>query len=52
METPLHTSEFADVFRGQCNGQEVAVKVLRVVANDLEQIRKVGRPQLFACVTE
>ena len=36
-----------DVWKGQYGGQEVSAKVLRVyLTSDLEQIRKVGYPQL------
>lgn len=40
---PLHYGGSADVWKGQCLGREVAVKVLRVYsAGDLGQITRVG----------
>ena len=46
-EYPLCNGGFADVWKGQRNGREVAVKVLRVYStSDFEQIRKVGRSRL------
>jgi hypothetical protein len=42
-EKPLYRGEFADVWKGQHQGGEVAAKVLRVcVVDDPGQIRKVG----------
>jgi len=42
---------FADVWKGQHDGKEVAVKILRVyLTSDFEQIRKVGRSLLSVCI--
>ena len=50
---PLRNGGFADVWMGQHNGREVAVKVLRVyLTSDFEQIRKVGRSLLALCIDE
>ncbi|KAF9643876.1 kinase-like protein [Thelephora ganbajun] len=50
---PECSSRFADVWKGRCNGREVAAKALRVYStNDFEQIRKVGTPQLVVFVNE
>lgn len=48
METPRYSGGFADVWKGRYRDQEVAVKVLRVgLTSDLDQIRRVGGPQVF-----
>jgi hypothetical protein len=44
---------FADVWKGQYQGQEVAVKVLRVYQDDdREKMKKVGCPRLVMCINE
>jgi hypothetical protein len=49
-ELPLRGG-FADVWKGQHDGREVAVKVLRVYfTSDFEQIRRVSCPQLVVCI--
>ena len=51
METPLCCGGFADVWKGQCRGQEVAAKALRVaLTSDIVRIRKVCRSQPVACI--
>jgi len=46
-EPALCRGGFADVWKGQYDGQEVSAKVLRVyLTSDLEKIRKVGCPHL------
>ena len=53
METPLYRGGFADVWKGEYDGQEVAVKVLKVSrASDFGQIRKVGCPRIVAWISE
>ena len=51
---PLCSGVFSDVWKGQCNGQEVAAKVLRLYPNlDLGFVRRVGprwRSQFFMCI--
>ena len=48
-EPPLYHGGFAEVWKGEYNGQEVSAKVLRVyLTGDLEKTRKVGCPQLSA----
>ena len=49
METPLYAGEFADVWKGQYNGHEVAIKVLKVPAGDLE---KASYPWSVVYITE
>ena len=50
--------EFADVWKRQYQGQEVAVKVLRVYQDDnhqdddREKMKKVGCPRLVMCINE
>jgi len=40
---PLYRGGFADVWKGQCEGKEVAVKVLRISSLvDPDQMRRVG----------
>jgi len=40
---------FADVWKGECHGLEVAVKVLRVYVNsDLQKMTHVSRPRISA----
>ena len=42
MGTPYCRSEFADLWKGKYNGQEVAAKTLRICqTSDLDRIRKV-----------
>ena len=48
MEPPLYTGEVADVWKGQCGGQEVAAKVLRVPMSDRERIKEVIVPNLHS----
>lgn len=44
---------FADVWKGEYNGKEVAAKGLRIyLTSDLEQIRKAGCPQLVMFINE
>jgi len=45
-EAPRFAGEFGDVWKGQHNGREVAVKVLRVPKSDLKQTRQVGCPKI------
>ena len=56
MEDPLHHGGFADVWRGQHQGRDVAARVLRVYLNDgFRKIRRVGGrryPQLVKCTNE
>ena len=48
MDVPLCHDEFAEVWKGEHQGREVAVKVLRVyVTSNLVQITKVGLLQSF-----
>ena len=50
METPLCHGGFADVWKCQYNGQEVAAKVLRVyLRDDLQRTRRVSCPLLTVC---
>ena len=52
-EIPLCKGGFADVWKGQYNGRDVASKVLRVYqTSDLKQIRKVGRSSPVAHIDE
>ena len=52
-ETPLYRGRFADVWKGQHDGREVAAKVQRVcLKNDLKQIRQVGFSLLIVCIDE
>jgi len=45
MATPQCHGGFADVWKGQYNGREVAAKALRVYStSDFGRIRKVGDP--------
>jgi hypothetical protein len=47
---PLCHGGFADVWKGQHRGREVAAKVLRVyLTSDFERIRKVDHPRLVVC---
>jgi len=53
MGIPSCRGGFADVWKGQYNGREVASKVLRVYQNgDLERIRRVGRPSSVVRIRE
>ena len=46
MDVPLCQGGFADMWKGQYHGRDIAAKALRVYqTNDFEQIRKVGCPQ-------
>jgi len=46
-EPAIYRGGFADVWKGEYNGQEVSAKVLRVyLTGNLEKTRKVGCPQL------
>ena len=48
MDVPLCHGGFAEVWKGEHQGREVAVKVLRVyVTSNLVQITKVGLLQSF-----
>ena len=50
-KTPLYHGRFADVWKGQYNGQEVAAKVLRVSSrDDLRRTRRVGCPLPAVCI--
>jgi hypothetical protein len=52
-ETPLCHGGFADVWKGQCDGREVAVKVLKVYrTSNFEKIRKVGRLRIVVRISE
>ena len=52
-ENPLDQGGFANIWKGQYDGKEVAAKVLRVyAANDVQKIRKVGYHQLVVCINE
>jgi hypothetical protein len=52
-ENPLRRGVDGRVWKGQYNGREVVVKVLRVYpASDVGKIRKAGCPRLVACVGE
>ena len=45
---PVCNGGFADVWKGQYDGRDVAVKILRVyLTSDFEQIRKVGAPSTY-----
>ena len=45
LDTPQTCGGFADVWKGNHEGKEVAAKVLRVyLTSDFEKIRKVGSP--------
>jgi hypothetical protein len=47
-ETPFYRGGFADVWKGQHLGRDVAAKGLRVYEmDDFDRIRKVGSPMLF-----
>ena len=47
-ETPLSHSGFAEVWKGNHEGKDVAAKVLRLYAgSDFEKIKKVGTTQPF-----
>ena len=49
--TPQCYGGFADVWKGQHNGQVVAAKALRVYqTSDLDRIRRVGFPSLVTSV--
>jgi len=39
---PTHTGGNADVFEGVHNGRRVAIKVVRVCTNDLDEYARVG----------
>ena len=44
-KNPLYRGGFADVWEGQHDGRDVAVKGLRISSrDDYKRIRKVGRP--------
>ena len=46
-EAPQCHGGFADVWKGQHHGREVAAKAVRVYStSDIERIRKAGRPRL------
>ena len=46
-DTPRYSGVFADVWKGNHNGREVATKALRVYrTSDFDEIKKVNRPQL------
>ena len=50
---PLASGGVANVSKGQYQGREVAVKVLRVFnTDDLKKTRKVSCPQLVMCIDE
>ena len=51
-ERPLHSGEYADLWKSQYQGREVAVKVLKVITCDLERTKKVGFPRFVMCVDE
>jgi hypothetical protein len=47
------SGKFADVWKGQYQDREVAVKVLRVHSDsNLKHMGEVGRPQLITCISE
>lgn len=47
MEDPLCGGGYANIWKGQYQGREVAAKVLRVFSkNDLARVKRVGRPQI------
>ena len=51
MKSPLCHGGFADVWKGEYRGREVAAKVLRIYSkNDPERIRRVGRWLCFRIV--
>jgi len=53
MATPQCHGGFADIWKGQYNGQEVAAKALRVyLTSDIERIRKVGCPRFAVFINE
>jgi len=42
-EVPLYHGGFADVWKGESQGRQVAVKVLRIYSrNDFDQVKRVG----------
>ena len=44
----LYRGGFADVWKGECHGREVAVKVIRTYSNsELQKVSNVGSCQLF-----
>jgi hypothetical protein len=52
-EHPLTHGGFADVWKGQYQGREVAVKVLKVYEiDDLDETRKVSCPRLVVCINK
>jgi hypothetical protein len=53
VDAPLCRGGFADVWKCRYDDREVAVKDLKGYRmNDLEKIRKVGCPQIVACINE
>ena len=53
MSAPQCFGGFADVWKGQHNGQVVAAKALRVyTTSDLDRIKKVGRGGLVVFISE
>ena len=51
--SPLYRSGYADIWRGEYCGRDVAVKTLRVHrTKDSDQIARVGCPRLTVCIDE
>jgi hypothetical protein len=52
-EAPLAHGGFADVWKGQYNGRDVAASVLRVyLTNNLRRVRRVSFPPPVACINK